>query len=201
MDAKGEDGNPLDPEYVKAEIVLILIAGTDTSGTAVQSVVQSIMTSQHAYAMVLREVDAATLSGAFSSEIPTYDEVLRHCPYYVACVKEALRLYPSAPATLARVAPPEGLVIEGMQIPGGTEVAANPWIIGRDEAVYGADANDFRPERWLESKEQAAAFEKAGFVFGHGTRSCLGKDIAMMELYKGPLQVSRCSRPGVGVLS
>jgi len=150
--------------------------------------VHFILANDSAYEKLMAEVDAVTKAGNLSA-MPKYEEVLQHCPYYVACVKEALRLYPSAPATLARMSPPEGVVIEGMHVPGGTELACNPWAIGRDEALYGPDANVFRPERWLESQEQTAMFEKNSFVFGYGTRSCLGKDIAMMELYKGPLQV------------
>ena len=149
-----------------------------------------ILSNDSAYEKMMAEVDEATKAGLLSS-VPKYDEVHRHLPYYTACVKEALRLYPSAPATLARVVPAGGMVIEGLHVPGGTEVACNPWTIGRDKSLYGPDADIFRPERWLESEEQTAQFEKLNFVFGHGTRSCLGKDIAMMELYKGPLQVGR----------
>lgn len=189
LDARGEDGKPLDIDYIKAETVLVLIAGTDTTGTAVQSLVHFVLANERVYDKLMAEVDAATKEGHLS-DIPKFDEVIRYCPYYVACIKEALRLYPSAPATLARMAPPEGLVVQGVHIPGGTEVACNPWVIGRDEGLYGPDVNVFRPERWLESEEQTALYDKNNFVLGYGTRSCLGKDIAMMELYKGPLQVS-----------
>ena len=147
-----------------------------------------ILTKEPVNDRMMAEVDGATKAGHLST-IPKFYEVLKHCPYYVACVKEALRLYPSAPATPARLAPPKGLVIEGMHIPGGIEVACNKWVIGHDEGPYGPDTNSFRPERWLESEEQTALYEKYHFVFGHGTRSCLGKDIALMEIYKGPLQV------------
>ena len=134
-------------------------------------------------------MDRACKAGLLSA-IPSYDEVLQNCPYYVACLKEALRLSPSTPNIFARLAGPEGVSVEGMHIPGGTEIACNPWILGRDKTVYGPEADKFRPERWLESEEQTALFEKNSFVFGYGTRSCLGKEIALMELYKAPLQVN-----------
>ena len=188
LDSRTEDGQPLDPQYIKAETFLILIAGGDTTGTAMQSLVHYVTKDQSVYEKVIREINEATAAGKLSA-IPKYEEVIKHCPYYVTCVKETLRLCPSLPVTLARVAPPEGFSIEGMWIPGGTEVACNSYILGREEGLYGADACTFRPERWSESQEQTALYERSSFVFGYGTRSCLGKDIALMEVYKGPLQV------------
>ena len=173
---------------MKAEVLVVLLAGSDTTGTALSSVMHYILSNDSAYEKLMAEVDAATKAGYLSS-IPKYDEVVRHCPYYTACVKEALRLCPSAVANLAREAPPGGLVVEGMHVPGGAEITCSAWTIGRDKTLYGPDADEFRPERWLESDEQTAKFDKHYFVFGHGTRSCLGKDIAMMGIYKGPLQV------------
>ena len=147
-----------------------------------------ILTNEPVYDKLMAEVDGATKAGHLLTTAK-FDEVLKHCPYYVACVKEALCLCSSAPTTLARLAPPEGLVIEGMHIAGGTEVACSQWVIGRDKGPYGQDTNSFRPERWLESEEQIALYGRYNFVFGHGTRSCLGKHVALIELCKGPLQV------------
>ncbi|KAL9044768.1 MAG: hypothetical protein Q9214_002115 [Letrouitia sp. 1 TL-2023] len=185
LDARTEDGKPLDTEFIKAE-VLILIAGADTSGTAFQSLVHFVLANKSVYDKLMAEVDGANIAGNLSAT-PKFDELLKHCPYYIASTKEALRLRCLAPNLLSRLVPSEGSVVEGMHIPGGTELTCNPWVAGRDEALYGSDALVFQPERWLENGDQTALYEKYSLAFDYGTRSCLGKDIALMELYKAPL--------------
>lgn len=58
----------------------------------------------------------------------------------------------------------------------------------RDKAIHGTDADAWRPERWLE--EGAEVLERFSFTFGFGGRVCLGRDIALMEIYKGAMAVS-----------
>lgn len=71
----------------------------------------------------MAEVDDATRRGRLSDPVPQYDEVVAHCPYYVACVRETMRLTPSAPNIFPRLAPAEGLDLGGGRfVPAGTEV-------------------------------------------------------------------------------
>lgn len=65
--------------------------------------------------------------------------------------------------------------------------------LSRNEEVYGADANVFRPERWLEGSAEEMRVKEAALdlVFGHGRWQCLGKNIAYMELNKIFFEVSR----------
>ena len=75
-----------------------------------------------------------------------------------------------------------------------------PYIIRRNKGVFGADADDFRPDRWLQGNEETdEAYKKrmqlwgsASLTFGGGSRICLGRNLSQMEVYKVvPTMISR----------
>ncbi|KAL3476614.1 cytochrome P450, partial [Aspergillus californicus] len=134
----------------------------------------------------MKEIDSATHKGLLS-DAPLYSEVLKHLPYYSACVRETLRLIPPGPSIWPRYVSAPGLDLYGKLAPTGAEIAANAWLVNRDRELYGADADEFHPERWLDP-ERMKLYNKYNFTFGYGTRACLGQDLAMMELSKAPLQ-------------
>lgn len=78
--------------------------------------------------------------------------------------------------------PPGGTSIAGRYIPAGKVVGVNAWVAHRNHEVYGEDADDFRPERWL--KEDTSDMYRCFLSFGSGSRTCLGKNISLLEMSK-----------------
>jgi len=141
-----------------------------------------------------REIDGKAKEGYFADYeggLVTWAESQR-LPYLDACIKEAFRLHPAPGLHLERVVPPQGAEIAGHFIKGGTIVGCSAWVIHRNKEIFGEDVEDYRPERWLadESKDKDAEekrIKEMGGVmlqFGMGARTCIGKNISLLEIYK-----------------
>ena len=129
----------------------------------------------------IRKKRAAT--PASETKAASYDEVLDHV-YFRACVRESLRLN-GAPALFPRTVKDGGIYLGGQYVPEGTTVAASPWVTMRDVRLYGVDATEYRPWRWLEaSLDQVKEWERYDFQFGYGNRACIGKHYAIVQTYK-----------------
>ena len=155
-------------------------------------ILRFLVTSPSALAKAREEIEAADKANLLSTPIQ-FEETRQHLPYFVGCIKEGVRLQPPGTNLYARVAPKEGKVIDGDFIPGGTEITSYAYCVQRDQTLYGNDAEQFKPERWLESEKRTFELEAAQFTFGTGPRVCLGKDVAVMEMYKLLPEVSDCS--------
>ena len=79
-------------------------------------------------------------------------------------MKEALRLHPGVAYPLERYVPPEGATFCDVEIPGGTNVSITAPVVHMDKTVYGADADDFRPERWLEAEPERLKLMERSFL-------------------------------------
>ena len=99
---------------------------------------------------------------------------------------------PGTAGAFSKVVPPQGEVVQGKFIPGGTLIAMNVPAMLRSAELFGSDANLFRPERWLEASEakQGEMERQVEMMFGHGRLMCAGKPIAFMELFKTFFEVS-----------
>ncbi|EUC43726.1 hypothetical protein COCMIDRAFT_6889 [Bipolaris oryzae ATCC 44560] len=123
----------------------------------------------------------------------TYNGTVKHLPYIGACIKEALRLFPTVGFSLPRVSQLQGIVLKGQHVPVGYVVGVNPYMIqyNPEGVFFGSNAAKFRPERWLKSQAGSFEMEKNLLSFGVGTRTCVGKNIALVEMYEFILEVLR----------
>jgi len=113
-----------------------------------QSFFHLLLNSPTSYKKIVDEIDAAHERGTLSEPV-SYTEA-QDLPYFQACLMEAMRLRPAVGLNIYRKLPSEGMTIDGTYFPGGTEVAVNGWVLHRDKTVFGQDADEYRPERWLE---------------------------------------------------
>ncbi|KAK4183174.1 Pisatin demethylase [Podospora australis] len=178
------NSKPLNDIQKRGHVTILIQAGADTTGSAMGSTLRYLLANPGCLAKARTEVDAADAKGLLSTPVQ-YEETRQHLPYIAACIKEGgLRLNPPAPNLLPRVVGPGGATICGVYVPEGTDVATNAVVVQTDPELFGPDPEAFRPERWLESKKKTAEVEAGLFVFGSGPRVCIGKDVAILELYK-----------------
>lgn len=160
-----------------------IFAGSDTTAASLRALIYYLNRNPAAHKRLLNEIDDAHRRGQLSDPV-TFAEAL-NLPYLQVCIKEALRMHPAVGLLLERVVPEGGIDFGGTWLPEGTVVGMNPWTAARDKATYGDDAYSFRPERWLEADdEQLKIMDRNFLAFGGGTRTCLGRNISMLEMSK-----------------
>lgn len=106
-----------------------------------------------------------------------------YLPYTAAAFNESLRLYPPVPIEL-KESTTDTTFPDGTWLPTGSVVMWATWAMGRSKNIWGNDADDFRPERWLIAGEEDQPFTLRSMstfefpVFNGGPRACLGKRMA-----------------------
>jgi cytochrome P450 len=94
-------------------------------------------------------------------------------------------MHPALSLALERVVPASGLQLDDTFLPPGNIVGVNPWILHRHTNIFGDDAEEWNPARWLDQNtEQIKRMDHHILTFGAGKRTCLGKNIAMLEIHK-----------------
>ncbi|RII11429.1 hypothetical protein CUC08_Gglean005426 [Alternaria sp. MG1] len=166
---------------VEQESYGALFAGSDTTAIAFRSLFYHLMHSPNVYARLEKEIDEAFQEGHMDLP-PTYKQASQ-LPYLCACIKEALRIHPGAQLSLPRTVPRGGMELCGQFIPEGYTVGINAAVMHFDRRVFGQDADIFNPDRWMDPV-RANQMDKYMMSFGGGTRTCIGKNIALIELHK-----------------
>ena len=171
IQARDEEGNGMSDAELHDELVTLLLAGHETTASALVWVLYWI----HYLPEVQRNV-RAELAALGPEPEPM---AIARLPYLTAVCQEALRIYPIVPAAFIRVLR-EPVTLEGYEFSTGTALMPATYIIHRNPTLY-PEPRQFRPERFLE--RQYAPHEY--LPFGGGHRRCIGSALAMMELKLG----------------
>ncbi|KAL4907067.1 hypothetical protein BDW74DRAFT_190058 [Aspergillus multicolor] len=156
-------------------------AAADTVSAALQSFVYHMLRKPQYLEKLRAEIAAERAQGRCNDPVVAFAHA-QNMEYLQACIKEALRIFAPVPFGLARVAPKGGLKIGDRYFPEGTKLSVNPWVIHHSEELFGADAKEYNPDRWL--GDQAKAIDKYFMPFGQGYNSCPGRHLATIELSK-----------------
>ncbi|KAH7160514.1 cytochrome P450 [Dactylonectria estremocensis] len=183
-------GNVMSRRELMNHLMNNLLAGSDTTGISLRAVFYYVLRNDCVYRTLQKEIDEADKAGKLSN-IVTFSESLE-LTYLQACIKEALRMHPGVSYPLERVVPREGARLCGEYLPAGTIVGVNAAVIHRDRSIFGDDADTFLPERWLsDDQERIKLMDRNLLTFGAGTRTCIGKNISIMEIGKFVPQILR----------
>ncbi|XP_055812023.1 6,7,8-trihydroxycoumarin synthase-like [Solanum dulcamara] len=164
-------------DSIKAILMNIFIAGTDTSAITVVWAMTALMKNLKA----MKKVQAEIRKWVRKKGIVNEDDI-QNMPYLKAVIKETFRLYPPVPVLVARESI-ENSILEGYKIPPKTVVRVNYWAIARDPE-YWKDPEEFIPERFLNNSIDYKGQDFELIPFGAGRRGCPGitLGVAMVEL-------------------
>lgn len=124
-----------------------IFAGSDTTAASLSATLYYLLRNPRTMDELQREIEHV-LNTSGQDRI-SFKESLE-MPYLQAVLKEAMRLHAATGLPLWRVVPDCGAEICGVSFPGGTVVGVNTWVAHYNEDVFGKDAAEFKPERWIE---------------------------------------------------
>jgi cytochrome P450 len=167
-----ETGAGFTPDELWGESNLFIIAGSDTTSTAMAATIFYLSHNLDALTRAQAEVRSA-----FHSKEIVHGTTLTGCTFLRACIDEAMRLSPPVPGALPRRVLPGGLDVDGHFIPADVDVCVPHYALHRN-AAYFSDPSRYDPTRWLVENPPTEAFAP----FSVGPRGCIGKGMAYVEL-------------------
>jgi cytochrome P450 len=158
MLAHDEDGQAMSDGELRDELVTLLLAGHETTATAVAWAIERLVRHPDKLARLVAEIDAGES-----------DE------YMQAVITETLRVRPVVPLVVRRLQEP--LAVGDRVLPAGARVVPSIYLTNRNPRVYDAPT-EFRPERFLGSAPETFSW----IPFGGGIRRCIGASFATLEM-------------------
>lgn len=181
-DPETGNGFPMDELWGEAES--LIIAGSDTTAVVLAAMFFYLAHYPQAQKRLANEVFETFPSAQDIVSGPK----LQSCAYLRVVIQEVLRMTPPISADPAREVLRGGTVVDGEFLPEGTNVSVGHYCLGYNKDVF-PEPFVFKPERWIAGDESSGATEQsvalaeeAFCAFSTGSRGCLGKNLAWMEL-------------------
>ncbi|TVU22121.1 hypothetical protein EJB05_31803, partial [Eragrostis curvula] len=172
---EGSFNVPLTMGIIKAVILDLFGAGSETSATTLQWAMSELMRNPD----VMKRAQAEVRTILNGKPKVTEDD-LAQLKYLKLVIKETLRLHPPAPLLVPRESR-EPCKVLGYDVPKGTMVLVNAWAIGRDPK-YWEDAEEFKPERFEGNTIDFKGTDFEYIPFGAGRRICPGMLFAQSSI-------------------
>ncbi|KAL3615346.1 hypothetical protein CASFOL_041007 [Castilleja foliolosa] len=164
-------------DHIKALLMDLLVAGTDTVAAALVWSMTALMLRPEIMKQAQAQIRQLVGPKGFVDE-----DDIKKLPYLKAVVLEALRLYPPAPLLFRTqiLKLREYIDVDGYQIEPGTSVFINGWAMARDPETW-TDPDEFRPERFTSNLDilKGGGFEMV--PFGGGRRGCPGMEMGLIS--------------------
>ncbi|XP_030458455.1 cytochrome P450 94C1-like [Syzygium oleosum] len=177
-----------DEVYLRDVVISFLLAGRDTVASALTGFFWLLSRNPEVERLIREESDLV-MDGSTGDVLASYEQMQR-MHYLHAAVHEGMRLFPPVQFD-SKFASADDVLPDGTVVGGGTRVTYHPYAMGRMERIWGPDCLKFRPERWL----QDGVFRPESLykypVFQAGRRTCLGREMAVVEMKSVALELVR----------
>ncbi|XP_059503531.1 sterol 26-hydroxylase, mitochondrial [Stegostoma tigrinum] len=187
-----EKGYPVDGEYLTYLLANTKMTPLEIYGSLCELLLAAVDTTSNTTAWILYN-----LARDPSIQQQLYEEVTSVCPgdqipeakdfanmpFLKAVAKETLRMYPVVPGN-SRVAVDKEVVAGGYYFPKNTLFHLCHYAVSQEDSEF-SQSRSFQPSRWLREKgeEMKKHHPFASIPFGFGTRTCLGKRVAELEMF------------------
>ncbi|KAK3036105.1 hypothetical protein RJ639_031686, partial [Escallonia herrerae] len=181
-----KDPEEMNDRYLRDIILNFMIAGKDTTANTLSWFFYMLSKNplmQEKVAQEVEEVIGSHGSEASADDFVTKitDEALETMHYLHATLTETLRLYPAVPID-GRCAESDDTLPDGFKLKKGDGVYYMSYAMGRMTCIWGEDAEEFRPERWLKDGIFQPESPFKFIAFHAGPRICLGRDFAYRQM-------------------
>ncbi|MGD7007875.1 bifunctional cytochrome P450/NADPH--P450 reductase [Metabacillus sp. 84] len=166
-----ETGEMLNDENIRYQMITFLIAGHETTSGLLSFTMYELCKNPAVLKKAQEEADRV-----LTSPVPSYKEV-KKLKYIQMIVNEALRLWPTVPA-ISLYAKNDEIIGGEFALQKGQEVTVLLPRLHRDPAVWGKDADVFKPGRF---EDMSTIPPHAYKPFGNGQRACIGQQFALHE--------------------